>query len=240
MRIRSIITAAAVAAALVLGPASLAGTLTGSVKYEGREPPKRPIPMDADQGCMKKHTEPVYSETVVLNPNKTLKNVFVYVNTGVPDKQWPVPTQPVVMDQHGCQYHPHVMGVQVGQKFVVKNSDGLLHNVHSLSKTNATFNKAMPATVTTAEYVFDKEEFMFKVKCDVHPWMGAWVTVLKHPFFAVTGEDGTFKINTEGLPDGTYTIEAWHEYTQGFQPQTAQVTIKGGNATHDFVFQGPK
>jgi len=238
MHIRSISTAAAVTAALVLGSSSLAGTLTGSVKYEGREPPKRPIKMEADEGCMKKHAEPVYSETVVLNGNGTLRNVFVYVKSGVPDKPWPVPSQPVVMDQKGCQYSPHVMGVQVGQKFVVRNSDGLLHNVHSLSKVNSSFNKAMPATVTEAEYTFDKEEFMFKVKCDVHPWMGAWVTVLKHPFFAVTGDTGTFKI--DGLPDGTYTVEAWHEYTQGFQPQTAQVTIKGGATTHDFVFQGPK
>lgn len=238
MHIRSISTAAAVTAALVLGSSSLAGTLTGSVKYEGREPPKRPIKMEADEGCMKKHAEPVYSETVVLNGNGTLRNVFVYVKSGLPDKPWPVPSQPVVMDQKGCQYSPHVMGVQIGQKFVVHNSDGLLHNVHSLSKVNSAFNKAMPATVTEAEYTFDKEEFMFKIKCDVHPWMGAWVTVLKHPFFAVTGDTGTFKI--DGLPDGTYTVEAWHEYTQGFQPQTAQVTIKGGAATHDFVFQGPK
>jgi hypothetical protein len=110
--------------------------------------------------------------------------------------------------------------------------------VHSLPKVNTGFNKAMPATVTEAEYTFDKEEFMFKIKCDVHPWMGAFVTVSKHPFFAVTGDDGKFKI--DGLPDGSYTIEAWHEYTTGFPAQTAQVTISGGAATQDFVFQGPK
>jgi plastocyanin len=238
MRMRSISTLATLWVVLVLGSSSLAGTLTGTVKYEGRQPPKVALKMDADEGCMKKHAEPVFSETVVVNDNGTLRNVFVYVKSGLPDKQWPVPSQPVVLDQHGCQYQPHVTGVQVGQKFVVKNSDGLLHNVHALPQVNAGFNKAMPATVTEAEHVFDKEEFMFKIKCDVHPWMGAWVTVLEHPFFAVTGADGKFKI--DGLPDGSYTIEAWHEYTKGFAPQTAQVTISGAGATKDFVFQGPK
>lgn len=236
MHSRWINTVLAVAAAFVLCSSAMAGSITGTIQYEGAQPPKVPIKMDADQSCAKKHGEPVFSETVVVNDNGTLRNVFVYVKSGLPDKAWPVPGQPVVMDQNGCQYKPHVMGVQVGQKFVVKNSDGLLHNVHSLSKTNAAFNKAMPATVTEAEYLFDKEEFMFKIKCDVHPWMGAYVTVLKHPFFAVTGTDGKFKI--DGLPDGTYTVEAWHEYTKGFQPLTAQVAVKGA-ATQDFTFKGP-
>jgi plastocyanin len=193
--------------------------------------------MDADQGCSKKHTEPVFSGTVVVNDNDSLRNVFIYVKQGLPDKQWPVPDQPVVIDQNGCQYAPHVMGVMVGQQFKVKNSDKLLHNVHSLPKVNSSFNRAMPATVTEADYVFDKPEFMFKIKCDVHPWMGAWVAVMEHPFFSVSGEDGTYTI--EGLPDGTYTIEAWHEYSKGFPAQTAEVTVSG-NTTQDFLFQGPK
>lgn len=229
--------ATATVVVLLLTSTTFAGTLSGKVGYQGRKPPQRPLKMDADQGCMKKHSSPVFSETVVVNDNDSLRNVFVYVKEGLPAKDWPAPSEPVVMDQNGCQYSPHVMGVQVGQTFRVKNSDGLLHNVHALPKINSSFNKAMPATVTEADYTFDKPEFMFKIKCDVHPWMGAWVSVMEHPFFAVTGDDGSYTL--EGLPDGTYTIEAWHEYSTGFPAQTAKVTVSG-NTTQDFLFKGPQ
>ena len=213
------------------------GTITGTINYEGRVPNLRPLKMDADPKCAAKHSGPVKPELLVLGSGNTLANVLVSVTKGLPaGKTWPVPSQPVVMDQNGCIYTPHVQGVMVGQDFKIKNSDGLLHNVHSLSKTNAPFNRAMPANVTEADFKFTKEEY-FKIKCDVHPWMGAFVKVMDHPFFSVSGLDGKFTI--EGLPPGTYEIEARHEFER-FPPQTATVTISGSESkTQDFTFKGP-
>lgn len=219
------------------GAAYAAGTITGTVKYEGRVPNPQPLKMDADPVCAAKHSTPVKPELMVVGPGNGFANIFVRVKSGLPaGKTYPAPASPVVMDQNGCIYKPHVMGIQVGQKFKILNSDGVLHNVHSLSKTNAPFNRAMPGNVKEAEFSFTKTE-SFKVKCDVHPWMGAFVHVLDNPFYAVTGADGKFSI--KGLPPGTYEIEAWHEFEK-FPPQTVKVTIAGDETKPaDFTFKGP-
>jgi len=216
----------------------MAGSISGTVKYEGPIPPsaKRPVKMDADPGCAKKHSTDVMPEFLVLGDGQTLGNVFVHIKSGAPDKQYTVPSEPVVLNQNGCKYEPHVMGVMVGQPFKILNSDGLLHNVHSLPKVNNGFNRAMPAAVKEADFEFTKEESMFKIKCDVHPWMNAWVGVMAHPYFAVSGKDGKFKI--DGLPAGTYEIEVWHEK---LKTQSKSVTISGDeNQTADFTFTPPK
>jgi hypothetical protein len=215
--------------------AAVAGGVSGTVKYEGAVPSLRPVQMDADPGCAKKHTTPMASEVLVLGAGNTMANVFVHVKGGLPAKAHPTPGQPAVIDQDGCHYVPHVLGVMVNQPVKIKNSDGLLHNVHALPEVNKTFNMAMPASRTEAEAKFDKEEFMFKIKCDVHPWMGAYVSVMSHPYFAVTGKDGKFSI--AGLPPGTYEIEAWHEK---LKTMTATVTIAGDETgTADFTFSAP-
>jgi plastocyanin len=210
-----------------LGTASVAGKAV----YQGDLPTLPVLRMDADPACAAKHSEAVRSEDLVVGAENALANVFVRVKWPG-DAPLPPPAEPAVFDQNGCMYHPHVVGVQVGQDFKIKNSDGLLHNVHTLSVQNPSFNRAMPAAVKEVDHEFDKEEFMFRVKCDVHPWMNAFVTVSPHPFFAVTGADGAYEI--AGLPAGTYELEAWHEK---LGTQTASVTVGDGETvTQAFTF----
>jgi plastocyanin len=227
-------SAAPAAPATAAGPSGTA-TVAGAVNYDGAVPNLKPVSMSADPTCASKHSGPVPSDVLALGPNKELGNVFVYVKSGLPDAQWSPPAEPATIDQNGCLYHPHVIGVVVGQKLNFLNSDGLLHNVHALPQVNQEFNIAMPAERKEAEHTFDQAEGMFHVKCDVHPWMTAYVGVLKHPFFAVSGADGKFSI--ANLPAGTYTIEAWHEKL-GTQEQ--QVTVAdGGTAEVSFTFKRP-
>jgi plastocyanin len=232
MRIRSMVAALA---ALSLASAASAGNLTGTVKYAGKVPTLKPIEMTADPACAKKHAKPAPSEALVLGPGNTMGNVMVAVKSGLPSKAWPAPSGAVTMDQQGCRYIPHVLGLRVGQQLKILNSDGLLHNVHALPKVNKQFNMAMPANRKEALTTFSKAEGMFNVKCDVHPWMNAYVGVFSHPFFAVTKPDGTFAI--AGLPAGTYEIEAWHEKLGS---RTGKVTVGAdGSGKLDFTFSPP-
>ena len=177
--------------------------------------------MAADPNCAKKHSSPPMSEMLVLGEGNTVANIFVSVTGGLPGGSYPPPPEPAVLDQDGCRYVPHVLGVMQGQQLKILNSDGLLHNVHALPKVNKTFNMAMPASRTETEVTFTEQEEMFKVKCDVHPWMGAYVQVMSHPFFDVTEQDGGF--NLANLPAGSYEVTTWHEKL-GRSTQTVEVT----------------
>ena len=223
---------AAIAVMLVCGAgAAFAGDVTGKISFEGTAPKTLPLRMDADKVCRAAHKSPVMSEEVVVNSNNTLKNVLVYVKSGLGNRKFDAPSKKIEFDQEGCMYKPHVVGIQTGQELLVVNSDPTLHNVHSLSKENPQFNVAQPKKGMTLTKKFDKPE-VFKVKCEVHTWMNAYIGVFSNPYFAVTGDDGTFILSK--LPAGDYTIEAWHEK---YGTQTAKVKVDAsGKATADFKF----
>jgi len=228
-------TQAAKAEAAGTGSAGSA-SISGSIKYEGALPKFKAINMDADAVCASKHSSPMMPEMLVVGEGQSLGNVLVKITKGVPAGNYTAATEPVVIDQAGCNYSPHVLGIMKGQKLKFLNPDGTMHNVHAMPKVNTEFNMGMPKFKKEAEKVFDKEEDIFAIKCDVHPWMGCWIEVFSHPFFNVTGKDGAFKI--EGLGPGTYEITAWHEK---LGTKTASVTIgaDGASQTADFTFSKP-
>lgn len=217
---------ARVAAVESAGTASISGTII----FNGTAPRRRALNLDRE--CRDLHTEPVLTENLVVNDNNTLKWVFVYVKEGLEGRTFAEPTEPVVLDQRGCVYLPHVFGVQTGQTIKILNSDSLLHNIHALPEENRGFNFGMPNQGSERERSFRVPEVMVKIKCDVHPWMSAYAGVLDHPHYSVSGDDGAF--NIEGLPAGTYTIEAWHE-SYGTQAQAFTVG-EGEVTTVDFTF----
>ena len=230
------LAASLIVAATWPGVAFAASSITGTVTFDGKVPALRPLAMDADPVCAKKHSAPVPNEALVLGNGNTMANILVWVSKGLPPgKKWPVPSTPVVLDQNGCQYKPHVMGIMVGQTYKILNSDGVLHNIHTLPKINPAFNRAMPATVKEATTKFDKEEGVFHIKCDVHPWMSAYMAVFTHPFFSATSTAGKFTIS--GLDPGTYEITAWQER---LGPKTATVTVAANETkSQNFQFSVP-
>jgi len=215
---------------------AFAGTIEGTIKYDGPVPAPRLIHMDADPICYTINKGNVHSSSLVLGDNNTLGNVFVYVKSGLTEVVSDQGTEPVVVNQAGCNYSPHVIGVMVGQKVKFLNPDGTLHNVHAMCKINPEFNEAMPDFRKEMEVSFNKPEFMFPIRCDVHPWMQAWVAVMAHPFFTVTGSDGKFEI--KNVPNGTYVVEAWHEKLGA---KTATIIVSDHSTQKaDFTFSEPK
>jgi len=224
---------------MLVAVAAQAGSITGTVTFKGKPRPAKSLKMGADPVCEALYTTPAKDEKFVVGAGegeiRPLANVFVYVKSGAPKKDYPVPSKPLVIDQEGCKYIPHVVGARVGQEVQFKNSDRTMHNVHSLSKSSPAFNRGMPAGSPNAKYKFTKAEVMAKLKCDAHPWMSCYVGVLDHPFFAVTGDNGKFTI--DGLDDGEYEVETWQEL---LKTRTAKVTVAGGAGTVDFEYTKPK
>ena len=210
------------------------GTVVGRVTIDGTVPPNPPLKLEADPYCAQQNPNGAVSENFVVDAGG-LENVFVYVKDGLGDYAFDVPREPVTLDQRGCQYRPHVLGIRVGQKLVISNSDDTLHNVHAMGTTNPAWNKGQALKNMTDQKVFTKREVMIPFKCDVHGWMHAYVGVLEHPYFAVTHDAGTFEL--KDLPAGTYTLEAWHEKL-GTQTQTVTLGEKDSKQIN-FTFKAP-
>ncbi len=209
-----------------------AGTITGRVLFKGIPPAMPTIDMDSNPQCQREHKTPAKAETVLVNPNGTLRNVFIHVKDGLPNAHWPVPATSARLEQDGCVYVPHVQGIMQGQNLEILNNDPVNHNVHAECEKNAAWNVSQPPRAEHRNAQFDLEETLFPVTCSVHPWMRAYIAVSSHPFYAVTGADGAFTLN--GVPPGTYTIEAVHEKL-GAKSGKLTVTPKGA-ASIEFTY----
>lgn len=224
-------------AAISLVTASLAsaadvGAIRGKITFEGTPPKPQKISdiSDQDAHCKTVHNGAILVEKVKVKDG-ALADVFVRIKNGLPkDKTWEAPKEPVVLDQKGCEYHPHVFGMMAGQGLKVVNSDPLQHNIHGFPKANQEFNISQPQKGMENIVDLSKvETAKFDIKCDVHKWMGAYAFVLPHPFFATSGEDGKFEI--KNVPPGTYDIELWHESLAQKGLLIKGVKVEAGKAT---------
>jgi plastocyanin len=205
--------------AAAIDPAT-AASIKGKITFEGTAPANAPIKMNADPYCMTANKTAQTQETYMVGKGGELGNVFVYISDGLGDRTFQAPADPVVIDQQNCRYHPHVLGLMVGQPLQIVNSDGTLHNIHAIPTKNAEFNTGQPIKGMKTDHIFTAAETMVPFKCDVHGWMNAYAGVLPHPYFAITDDGGTFTI--KNLPPGTYKLTAWHEK---LGTQTADITL---------------
>lgn len=206
-----------------------AGMISGMVTFAGQAPAPEPIDMSSEPTCAAKHSSQPMRRPVIVTDGH-LANVFVYIKEGLSGTYATSGDAPEI-DQDGCIYIPHVIGVQTGQQVTFRNSDGLLHNIKAQPTNNRTFNISQPTNMTSRQ-TFSQPEIMIPVQCDVHGWMTMYIGVTEHPYFAVSGEDGSFTL--ENVPPGTYTLEAWHER---YGVTTQQVTVEpNGAASVTFEF----
>jgi hypothetical protein len=212
------------------------GKIVGRVRFEGTPSPRKLLDLTTQDGfCVKGHApQGLFSENLLVGENGALANVVVYVKEGVAGGKWPVPTEPVVLDQVKCQYIPHVAILRAGQPLVVKSSDNTTHNVHMAKNApNDEVNASMVRPGSLSPMTFRKPEMARRVWCDVHSWMESWVAIVPHPFHALTGADGAFTI--ENVPPGVFQLSAWQE-DLGERPMDVTVP-PGGTVEVEFVFQ---
>ena len=196
------------------------------------KPPGNPfIRMGVDPKCSALNAgHRVIQESAMVTADGSVANVFVRLDGTFPKTA--VPTEPVVIEQRACVYRPRVIGMRVGQTLQIRNDDDLLHNVHSSSAVGNSFNVGQPKAGIVFSFTPRAEEMMLPLGCDVHRWMTAYVGIVSHPYFSVSGPDGTFSIAK--VPAGTYTIKTWHER---FGELTKKVTVKpGATTTIDFAY----
>lgn len=216
-------------------PTAGTGAIVGRVIYNGDPPKPREINFGPEKKCHMHHEKPPTDESLVVSADKSVKWALVRIAGKVPGN-YPAPKEPAILDQKGCIFLPHVLAIQTGQSVGIKNSDEVLHNVRCESAINPPFNFNLPKVGDTKTIKFDAAETGVRMKCDVHFWMGGVIHVTPHPFFAVTADDGRFRI--EKLPPGTHKLEIWHEK---LGKQTKDVTVKDGEVlTVDFTLEAKK
>jgi hypothetical protein len=228
------------AGATAFTPKGNEGSVTGVIAYTGTAPTPKKIDSSADPACGSKNPNLVVEDNVVTNGK--LANVFVYIKDGttadgkkVTDYTFTTPSSSVTLDQNGCHYRPHVLGAMVNQDIQITNSDPTTHNIHFTPKNNPDWNQSQPNGAPPLMHKVARSEVLLPVKCNQHPWMKSYIGVMKHPFFAVSAEDGSFTI--KGVPPGKYTVVAWHEGGQTGTEKTMEVTVPAsGSAKADFAF----
>ena len=211
-----------------------AGSISGTLKYTGKRPAPKLIDISQDPSCVKAHKGKAYDESLVVDSKGNLANAFVYIRKGLEGKVFEVPTTTVTLDQSGCWFRPHVLGIMVGQQLIITNSDPVTHNIHPVAQINREWNHSMGPGDAPLQRKFTKPEIMVPVKCNIHDWMHSFIGVTDNPYFAVSKDDGTFKI--ENLPPGTYTLGVWHEKL-GVQEQTISVSPKSDTPAN-FTYKG--
>ncbi len=208
------------------------GAIVGTVRFEGEVPKRKRVKVSgADKPC---HAKPIPNDDLVVSKDGNIRWAVVSIKKINQGKAFPQadPENPVVLDQHGCRFRPHVVIVPQHQSLRILNSDGILHNVHLYARKNEPFNRSMPGRVKELDVTFDRSE-RIRVGCDVHKWMGSWIVVAKHPYYSVTGKDGAFRL--ENVPAGAYTLQVWHEKL-GKQEQ--EITVSpGADAEVEFILK---
>lgn len=212
-------------------PPDSQATVSGMISFEGSPPAAEPIDMSEEPSCARAYGDQGARTQHVLVQDGGLANVFVYVKSD-PGLEFPTPSEAVTLDQQDCRYHPHVFGLQVEQPLRITNSDSTLHNINAQPTENRGFNISQPQVGMETTRSFQLQEVMVPVKCDVHGWMNAYIGVLPHPYFATSGQGGSFTL--DALPPGTHVIEAWHE-RYGTQLDTVTVAA-GGSAEVEFTY----
>jgi plastocyanin len=210
------------------------GSIHGEIRFQGTPPPMKEIRFGSFAECTAHHQGPVAAGDMLVKDG-LVENAFVYIQHGLGERVFAIPSTPVVIDQKGCLYRPRVAGTQVGQLITYLNSDTALHNVHGTPKASPSWNFALARAGLTRQIRLDKPEIMVSVRCDLHPWMQGWIGVVDHPYFAVSSADGTFRLAQ--VPPGTYTLAVWHER---FGTQTQQVTLTDrADVEASFAFTAP-
>ncbi len=200
--------------------AATAGQISGTVELEGKAPKMKVINMAAEAACAKQHSTPATTQDVLVGKDGALENVVVYLKGDFSQYKFDNPQTPITIMQKGCMYEPHVLALETGQSLQVVNADPVTHNIHPVPKDNREWNESQPPGAAAIDQSFAHEEIAIPVKCNIHPWMKAYIAVFGDPYFVVTGKDGSFDL--KNVPPGTYTLVAWHEL---YGPQEQTVTV---------------